>query len=278
MTRRSPVSRVAGWLLAGAVAVGLVGGAAAFALAAERREPVLVLDLAAVPPAAPAIAAVAEAAPDAVTAPPQPVEFSEPAEPAPVVPETTLTPTLAAAAPVTLPEAEVPVAADLSLPPPEPQAPPEMSPEMTPEMTPEPTVRPKPRPEAKPRPEPEVKRERPVAADAVPPEQAAASASASAPSAGARPEGGGLSPDAYARAVLKKVRSTKRQSGVGRGVAVVGFTIATDGGLRSVQLLQSSGNADLDEVALDHIRRSAPFPAPPQEALQRGYSFEFVAR
>lgn len=265
MTRARPVRRVAGWLLAGAVAICLIGGAAAFALAAERRAPILVLDLAAMPPAAPAVAAVAEAAPDVATTPPAP-DYTEADEAAPVVPETTPTPTLAAAAPLTVPQAEDPVAADLSLP------------ALQPEARPEPTIRPKPRPKAKPQPKPEVPRDSAAAEKAAPRDQAAPALSASAPGAVAKPKGGGVSPDAYAKAVLKKVRSTKRKSGAGQGVAVVGFTVAADGALRQVQVLQSSGNAALDEVALDHIRRSAPFPAPPPEALKRGYSFEFVSK
>jgi periplasmic protein TonB len=45
-----------------------------------------------------------------------------------------------------------------------------------------------------------------------------------------------------------------------------------------VQVLQTSGNAALDRIAMDHIRRSAPFPAPPPTATGRGYSFEFVGK
>lgn len=57
-----------------------------------------------------------------------------------------------------------------------------------------------------------------------------------------------------------------------------GFSIAPDGGLAGVQILQSSGNAALDRIAVDHIRRSAPFPAPPPTATARNYSFEVVGK
>ena len=53
--------------------------------------------------------------------------------------------------------------------------------------------------------------------------------------------------------------------------------IALDGGLAAVTVLQSSGNAAFDQIALDHIRRSAPFRAPPTDA-RPGYSFEFVGK
>lgn len=265
MTRARPMVRLAGWLLAGAVALGLIGGAAAFALAAERRADVLVLDLGTRPPSAPALAAVAEAAPEVAAADPSPPEPSDLADPAPVVPDATPHPTFSAVAPMTLPEIEPPVATDLSLPPKEAEA----------EARPEPTLRPKARPEQKH--EPEAKRdkklEEPRAAD--PPRAEKPAPSASAPSAAPKAKGGDVSPAAYAKAVMKKVRATKRKSGAGKGTVIVGFTIAPNGGLASVQVLKSSGNSALDQVALDHIRRSAPFPAPPSET-RPGYSFEFV--
>ena len=270
-------ARVGGWLLAGAIAAGLVGGAAAFALAAERRASILVLDLAAEPPAAPAIAAVAEAAPDVALAEPVLPEpdLPDPAEatdPAAILPEEALRPTLAAAAVPLPPELDTPVASDLSLPKPEPK----------PEAKPEPKRKPEAKPEPKPKAEAtrERKRDEPRTEKAAPTKEPATekpAAAKSATSAGAKAKGGGLSPAAYAKAVLKKVRATKRKSGAGKGTVIVGFTIAPDGGLASVQVLQSSGNAALDEVALGHIRRSAPFPAPPAGA-QPGYSFEFVGK
>lgn len=76
---------------------------------------------------------------------------------------------------------------------------------------------------------------------------------------------------------MKKVRATKRKTGAGRGTVVVGFSIAPDGSLAGVQVLQGSGNAALDRIATDHIRRAAPFPVPP-EGAETGYSFEFVER
>ena len=82
---------------------------------------------------------------------------------------------------------------------------------------------------------------------------------------------------AYAKSVMKKVRSTKKPSGAGRGAVLVGFTVGKDGGLATVKLLQGSGNPALDKMALDHIRRSAPFPAPPK-GVASSFSFEFIGR
>ena len=59
MTARGPAPRTAGWVLAGTAATALLCGAAAVALAAEWQEPVLFVDLGALPPSAPAVAAVA---------------------------------------------------------------------------------------------------------------------------------------------------------------------------------------------------------------------------
>ena len=62
-----------------------------------------------------------------------------------------------------------------------------------------------------------------------------------------------------------------------RGRTVVAFSISDAGALASVKVLQSSGSTDLDQVAVDHIRRAAPFPKPPSGA-RRQFSFEFVGR
>jgi periplasmic protein TonB len=40
---------------------------------------------------------------------------------------------------------------------------------------------------------------------------------------------------------------------------------------------RSSSHPELDEMALDHVRRAAPFPAPPPGA-QRDFRFEFEGR
>lgn len=250
MSSQGTRDRLAGWLLSGAVAVALLCAAAAFALAAERKAPVLFLDLAALPPAAPAVAAVAEPAPQV-------------ADQAPDVP---------AAAAMSLPKVDVPVIADLYLPAlPEKPVPVAETPAKKKVAKPDPN----PKPEKKkktaytPKPDKKPKADQPTETT---------SASPSAPkAAGKTKTGGALSPAAYAKAVMKKVRSTKKKSGAGQGTVVVGFTIGRDGSLAAVKVLQSSGSATLDKIAVDHIRRSAPFPAPP-EGAGSSYSFEFVRK
>lgn len=253
MTAFRPDARAVGWAMAGAAAVALLCGAAAVALAAERQAPVLFLDLGAMPPAASAVAAVAEAAPQMMDAPPPAPAEPEVPEAAPDLPQADTAPELAAAAPLVVPAPDLPAPADLALPPPPKKR----------------DVKTKPAAEA-PKPKPEQKTSKEGAA--TPP---ASNASASKP--GSKSKGGAVSPAAYAKAVLKKVRAAKKRTGAGKGTVVLGFTIGKDGNLAGVKVLQSSGNASLDKIALDHIRRSAPFPAPP-EGAERNYSFEFIGK
>lgn len=51
-----------------------------------------------------------------------------------------------------------------------------------------------------------------------------------------------------------------------KALAIVGFRIDAQGGLESAWLVRPSGSAELDAEAMDMVRRSAPFPAPPAGA------------
>ena len=77
--------------------------------------------------------------------------------------------------------------------------------------------------------------------------------------------------------VLRQIQRTRRERVNARGVAVVAFSIGAGGQLTSVSIARSSGSAELDRAALDHLRRAAPFPAPPAQA-QTQFSFEFMGR
>lgn len=267
-------TRVAGWGVAFVAAMALMGGAAAIALAAERRPPVLVLDLGEVPPVGMVVAAVAESAPQVMEqAPPVPQE-PEPAEELPEASIAEPLPRLAAPAAMTLPAPDVPVSSEVALPP-ELEKPQERE---VAEAVPE--VKPKPRPEKKTEKKTEkkpVEQPDPEPARKAAKESTAAPPVASAQKTGKTPKASGMSPAAYAKAVMKKVRSTRKKAGAGKGSVVVGFSIGPDGSLAGVNVLQGSGNAALDQVAVDHIRRAAPFPPPPAEA-GRSYSFEFVGK
>ena len=252
--------RAAGWALSGLAAAGLLTGAAALALGADRPPPVLIVDLGQSPPSAPSIAAIADTAPQVTEQAPPTPDVPVPDEEGTTLPSTAPAPDLARSAALHLPEPETPVTADLALPPPLEK--------------PKPKQRPVEREAPKAGPEEEPARKE----NAGEPKRADASAGATAPSLAAKAKGGGtMSPAAYAKAVMKKVRSTKRRSGVGRGTVVIGFTIANDGGLAMVQVLQGSGNPGLDNAAIDHIRRSAPFPPVP-DGVGSSFSFEFLGR
>ncbi len=260
MTSPRSSARFAGWLFAGTAALGLLGGAAAFALAAQHRTKAIVLDLAPLPSSTPAITAVVETAPDAVLSEPAPTAPAQVTDPAPVLPDNVVPPPLR--------KLVTPRLSDLSLKQPDQDAAETI--DSTPRPKPKPT---KSAPKSAPEPERPKKPEEPRA------EEGASSPVTTASSAGSRAKatGGELSPRAYAKAILKKVRATGRKLGAGKGTAIVGFSISPNGGLSAVQVLKSSGNAALDEIAMDHIRRSAPFPAPPPDA-GRDFSFEFVGK
>mgnify|MGYP001795832629 CR=1 FL=1 len=70
----------------------------------------------------------------------------------------------------------------------------------------------------------------------------------------------------YPGLVRRKVARTRRGRAGGKGVAVVRFRVSASGGLSSVSIARSSGNRKLDQAAVSHIRRSAPFPKPPKGA------------
>jgi len=48
------------------------------------------------------------------------------------------------------------------------------------------------------------------------------------------------------------------------GEALINFSIGPDGALRGLSLAQSSGNTQLDRLALRTVRLAAPFPRPPE--------------
>ena len=73
----------------------------------------------------------------------------------------------------------------------------------------------------------------------------------------ARPSGA-----AYSSKVWAALARHKPRAGV-RGSATVVFSIGENGGLRGVKLGRSSGNARIDQLALQTVRSAAPYPPPP---------------
>lgn len=89
-------------------------------------------------------------------------------------------------------------------------------------------------------------------------------------------ESGNAAASNYPGEVLRKITRQRRASAPRSGKVVVSFSIAGSGALASAAVLRSSGSPALDRVALDHIRRSAPF-APPPRGAQTSFTFEFVS-
>lgn len=245
--------RLRGWLASGlAVALTLSGATLLAVRAAPAPEPFV---LALAPAPMPALMAmplpVAEPViqPETVESPDVPTPNDAPDLAPPDLAPSDLTPD------VTPPE---PFAPDLAAPMPE------AAPEVLAKAPPPP--KPKPQKVAKAEPKPEKK-----AAKTSKPQ---AASQASAPAAAATSN---VSPKAWAASVAKQIRKTKKQKAGGSGTVQVGFTVGADGSLQGVRVLQSSGDAAVDALGLDHIRRAAPF-APPPEGAARQMAFAFEVR
>lgn len=65
---------------------------------------------------------------------------------------------------------------------------------------------------------------------------------------------------------LNNAKRYPRSAGRATGTAMVSFTITASGGLAGVSLSRSSGNAVLDQAAIDAVNRAAPFPPVPTGA------------
>jgi periplasmic protein TonB len=88
---------------------------------------------------------------------------------------------------------------------------------------------------------------------------------------------GNAAASTYPGEVLRRIQRTRQARSPARGQVLVAFRVDDRGALASVTVARSSGHPGLDQTALDHIRRAAPFPPPPNGA-ERQFSFEFVGR
>jgi TonB family protein len=61
---------------------------------------------------------------------------------------------------------------------------------------------------------------------------------------------------------VKHYPETARHRGA-KGIAIIGFVLDVSGRIKSVSLLRSSGEADLDAESVALVNRAAPFPPPP---------------
>jgi protein TonB len=99
-------------------------------------------------------------------------------------------------------------------------------------------------------------------------------APADKPVAPAKPATARPSSGAYASQVWSRLARHKPRAGQ-RGSASVSFTIGELGALRGAQIARSSGNARIDQLALQTVRSAAPFPAPPSGAVSYTIRIDF---
>lgn len=75
--------------------------------------------------------------------------------------------------------------------------------------------------------------------------------------AAARPGGGAYASQVWGKLARAKPRAEQR------GSASVAFSIGGNGTLGAVRIARSSGNARIDQLAIQTVRNAAPFPPPP---------------
>jgi protein TonB len=100
-------------------------------------------------------------------------------------------------------------------------------------------------------------------------ETAAALQSDPAPAPTAPAAQGNATASSYPGLVMRQLSRTQRPQAGRRGNAVVGFEIGAGGEVRQAVILRSSGHEAIDRAAIEHVRRAAPFPPPPQGAERR---------
>ena len=72
----------------------------------------------------------------------------------------------------------------------------------------------------------------------------------------------------------KLVRASRSVRARGRGDVVVSFAIASNGSVRSARVSRSSGDASVDQAALQAVRKAAPFPPIPDGAGRSSWNFD----
>ena len=240
--------------------------------------PVVTLDVAPIPaapnpspgappedekPDAAAPQAASDALPETRPPSPDPTPSASPSEQPP--PEATPSP--------------IPIATATDPPPPAPSATPVAAPPPTPEET-TPSARASPAPspvETKPLPDPPAEASQDAAsAPSVPVVNATERADVARATAGREEAEASAAIRSWERDLIAQIERHKRFPADARGrygVASVAFAIDRTGRLTEVKLVHSSGATALDEAALDLIRRSQPFPAPPAAMSDRDLNF-----
>ncbi len=77
----------------------------------------------------------------------------------------------------------------------------------------------------------------------------------------------------YAAEIWAQIERHRPKSIHWSGIATVQFSLSASGTLLQVEIVHTSGNAHLDQAALDTIRSAAPFPPPPSGASENNLAF-----
>lgn len=80
--------------------------------------------------------------------------------------------------------------------------------------------------------------------------------------------------NAYGRLVWARIAAHRPKGLRLAGHTEVSFTIESDGTLQDAQIVQPSGNAELDRLALHTMHAAAPYPPPPQALGPQPLTFE----
>ncbi|WP_417838283.1 TonB family protein [Tritonibacter scottomollicae] len=94
-------------------------------------------------------------------------------------------------------------------------------------------------------------------------------ARASSARAGKSTDAGNAAASNYPGQVMRKISRQRKPRTSARGVAHIAFAIGAGGQLTTVRVAKSSGSAELDQLAVQQIRRAGPFPPPPAGARTR---------
>ncbi len=142
----------------------------------------------------------------------------------------------------------------------------------------QPKPKPKPKTQAKPKPTPKPKgTSQPAQAKGKVDGQKTAKNSEATTKKGNASKAGNAAASNYPGKVMRKLSRQRRPKSRARGTVRIAFKIASNGGLANIGVARSSGNSELDQAALNLVRRTAPFPAPPAGA-QRSYAIEIKGR
>ena len=61
---------------------------------------------------------------------------------------------------------------------------------------------------------------------------------------------------------IQQVGATAKRMGLSQGQVGLALTVAANGGIETISVLQSSGRPDIDAMVVDMVRHAGPFPAP----------------